>query len=365
MRDHTMSLKTSLDDLDQKILLALEELGTKVSTRELSDRLNEPGRTIRYRISKLKDKGIICKAKVQTHERKLGLAEYVIVAKSNPATESKLKKVLDDLSVFYYYAPTYGRYEGYLIYTVYSINTPRMIPDLAAELKKRGLIEDYYLFDVVDYQRSEAKFAEIESWDWQEWAVNLPKIMAKKKEIELKMEEFPQMVSFDAKDTLILRHMVENPEITLRELGKILDLSQPQVHNRVKKLEESGIIRGFKLSLSPFESAMTVICFFKSKEARKLLFWLDKLPFYHQITMESSSHFFVQVYIPSTETNSLLSHLRSLREYTDEIFVQFLLQGTHKGYCHLIDMYSQESESWRLPYDEFIEKIDAIMKVDK
>ncbi len=360
-----MSMKVPLDKLDQEILLALEELGTKVSTRKLSEKLNEPGRTIRYRISKLKEKGILCKAKVQTHERKLGLAEYIILATLSPHNESTLKTILERIPAIYYYAPTYGKYEGYLIYTVYPINTPRIIPDLAAELKRQGVISDFYLFDVVDYQRKEAKLAELESWDWEKWSASLSKIMAKSKEIDLKMEEFPQMVSFDSKDTLILRHMVENPEITLRELGKILDLSQPQVHNRVKKLEESGIIRGHKLSLAPYESGTTVILFFRSKSARKILLWLDELPYYHQITMESSSHFFVQIFLPSTQTNNLLYQIKNLREFTDEMFVQFLLKGEHKGYCHLIDMYSEDTESWRIPYEEFTDIIEAALKETK
>lgn len=360
-----MSLKVSLDPLDLKILEAFEELGTKVSTRELSERLGEPSRTIRYRISKLKEKGILCKAKVQTHERKLGLAEYILLATSSPATESTLKKILDEIPAVYYHAPTYGKYEGYLIYVVYPLNTPRVVPDLATELKKRGLIEDYYLFDVVDYQRNEAKLAEIDSWDWDKWSKTISKIMTKTKEIDLDMEEFPQTVSFDSKDTLILRHMVENAEITLRELGEILDLSQPQVHNRVKKLEESGIIRGYKLVMKPFDSGMAVLCFFKSKDARKILLWFDKLPYYHQITMESSSHFFVQVYLPSTETNDFLKHLRNLKQYTDEMFVQFLVDGTHKGYCHLIDMYSKETGSWRIPFEEFSKTIEDLTKTKR
>lgn len=366
-----MSMKLSLDDLDQKILCALKELGTKVSTRELGERLQEPGekkiaeRTIRYRISKMKEKGIICKASVQTHERKLGLAEYIIVATSNPASETTLKKILDEIPAFYYYAPTYGKYEGYLIYAVYPLNRPRMVPDLASDLKKRGLIEDYYLFDVVDYQRNDANLSELESWDWEKWSKSISKIMAKTKEIELDMEEFPQTVSFDSKDTLILRHMVENSEITLRELGEILELSQPQVHNRVKKLEESGIIRGYKLSMKLFESGMTVLCFFKSKDARKILLWFDMLPYYHQITMEGSSHFFVQVYLPSTETNAFLKHLRNLKQYTDEMFVQFLVGGNHRGYCHLIDMYSEETGSWQIPYEKFSKTIENLTKTKR
>ncbi|MBY8999045.1 MAG: AsnC family transcriptional regulator [Candidatus Thorarchaeota archaeon] len=360
-----MTLKVSLDPLDLKILQAFEELGTKVSTRELSERLGEPSRTIRYRITKLKEKGVLHKAKVQTHERKLGLAEYILVATSVPATESTLKKILDEIPAFYYYAPTYGKYEGFFVYVVYPLNTPRMVLDLAAELKKKGLIGDYYLFDVVDYQRNEAKLAELDSWDWEKWSKRISTIMTKTKEIKLDMDEFPQTVSFDSKDTLILRHMVENADITLRELGEILELSQPQVHNRIKKLEESGIIRGYKLSLSPFDSGMTILCFFKSKDARKILLWFDMLPFYHQITMESGSHFFVQVYLPSTETNNFLKHLRNLKQYTDEMFVQFLLSGTHKGYCHLIDTYSKDTGSWRLPYEDFLKTIEALTKTKR
>jgi hypothetical protein len=60
-----------------------------------------------------------------------------------------------------------------------------------------------------------------------------------------------------------------------------------------------------------------------------------------------------------------LKHLRNLKAYTDEMFVQFLVDGTHKGYCHLIDMYNKNTESWSLPYEEFSEKIDAILKEEK
>ncbi|MHA2047472.1 MAG: winged-helix domain-containing protein, partial [Candidatus Thorarchaeota archaeon] len=94
-----MSLRVPLDEIDMSILRVLEEHGTKISTREVSEHLqkiseeNIPERTVRYRISKLKEKGVLCKAKVQTHERKLGLAEYILVATSNPATEATFKKI--------------------------------------------------------------------------------------------------------------------------------------------------------------------------------------------------------------------------------------------------------------------------------
>jgi Lrp/AsnC family leucine-responsive transcriptional regulator len=267
--------------------------------------------------------------------------------------------------MLYYYAQTYGKYEGYLIYMVYPLGNPKVVYDLASELKKRGLIEDYCLFDVVDYQSKEAKLSELETWNWDKWSKMLPKIMAKSKEIKLDLEEITEPVSFDAGDTLILGNLVENPDITLRELGKILGLSQPQVHSRIKRLEESGIIKGYKLHLSPFESKMTIACFFKSKDAGKILLWFDKLPFPKQITMEHKTSYLVQITLPSNNTNELLKNLRILRQYTDEMFVQFILDASMKGYQHLMNLFYEENETWRLPYDEFNTVVDRLIKEEE
>lgn len=364
-----MDLKVSLDSLDKKIIGALEEHGAKVSTRELSELLNNSDpelevsdRTIRYRLSKLREKGIVCKARVRTHERKLGLAEYVLVVTSPTANESTLKKIIEEVPMFYYYAQTYGKYEGYLIYLVYPLGSPNLVQDVASEMKKRGLVEDYILFDVVDYVSKEVDLSKIETWNWEKWSKSLPKIMAKSKEMKLDLDESQELVSFDSDDTLILGHLVEDPDITLRELGKILGLSQPQVHSRVKRLEESGIIKGYKLHMNPFESKMTIACFFKSKDAGKILLWFDKLPFPHQITMEDKTSYLVQISLPSHDTNELLKSLRFLRQYTDEMFVQFLLDASGKGYRHLMNLFHEEDERWSLPYDEFNELIDKITK---
>ncbi|MGY5860604.1 MAG: winged helix-turn-helix transcriptional regulator [Candidatus Thorarchaeota archaeon] len=367
-----MSLKVTLDSLDMTIIRAIEEHGAKVSTRELSELLNAKNpelnvsdRTIRYRIAKLKEKGIVLKAKVRTHERKLGLAESVLVVTSLPATESILKKVIDETSMFYYQGQTYGKYEGYLIYLVYPLGSPHLVQNMASELKKRGLVEDYFLFDVVDYQGKEVCLEKLETWKWDKWAKMLPKIMAKSKELKLDLEESQETVSFDCNDTMILGHMVENPDITLRELGKILGLSQPQVHSRVKRLEESGIIKGYRLHMKPYDSTMRIACFFKSKDAGKILLWFDKLPFYHQVTLENKTSYLVEIILPSHDTNELLKNLRNLRQYTDEMFVQFVLDISGKGYRHLMNLFYEKTGTWKLPYDEFSDLVDRIVKEEK
>ena len=98
-------------------------------------------------------------------------------------------------------------------------------------------------------------------------------------------------------------------------------------------LYSSSLIRGHKLAMKPHESAMKIYCAFKSKDAMKILLWFDKLPFYHQYTIGSRSHFCVDVYLPSSETSNYLLSLKNLKQYTDEMLVQFVVRGASSVYC--------------------------------
>ncbi|MDD2482088.1 MAG: Lrp/AsnC family transcriptional regulator [Lutispora sp.] len=50
----------------------------------------------------------------------------------------------------------------------------------------------------------------------------------------------------DNMDLKILMELEKNGRITHEELSKILNISRPAIHQRVCKLEQSGIIRGYK-----------------------------------------------------------------------------------------------------------------------
>lgn len=49
----------------------------------------------------------------------------------------------------------------------------------------------------------------------------------------------------DGIDLKVLRRLMENGRTTWAELGALLDLSPPAAAERVKKLEERGVIRGY------------------------------------------------------------------------------------------------------------------------
>lgn len=53
----------------------------------------------------------------------------------------------------------------------------------------------------------------------------------------------------DDMDMKILRILEESGRITHEELGKKLNISRPAIHQRVAKLEQSGIIYGYKATI--------------------------------------------------------------------------------------------------------------------
>lgn len=57
---------------------------------------------------------------------------------------------------------------------------------------------------------------------------------------------FTEVTEFDACDDRILGELQRDARITMAELGRRVHLSQPAVTERVRKLETSGVIKGYR-----------------------------------------------------------------------------------------------------------------------
>lgn len=55
----------------------------------------------------------------------------------------------------------------------------------------------------------------------------------------------------DQIDKNILFHMENQARLSMTELGKLVGLSQPAVTERVKRLEESGVIEEYRTVINP------------------------------------------------------------------------------------------------------------------
>ena len=85
-------------------------------------------------------------------------------------------------------------------------------------------------------------------------------------------EELPaQPPLLDDKDTAILRLLQENARITVREISAAVHLSTTPVHERIRRMETSGVIRQYATLLDhkKIKRGLTVICYVSLKQHNK------------------------------------------------------------------------------------------------
>jgi DNA-binding Lrp family transcriptional regulator len=80
-----------------------------------------------------------------------------------------------------------------------------------------------------------------------------------------------QLVTLDEKDRAILRLLQRDAKMTVREISEQVHLSTTPVHERIKRLEETGVISQYValVDYSRFAKRLMVICYVSLKEHNK------------------------------------------------------------------------------------------------
>lgn len=81
-------------------------------------------------------------------------------------------------------------------------------------------------------------------------------------------ESTPVSITLDGKDLAILRVLQENARATVKEIAAKVHLSTTPVHERIKRMEESGVIRQYATLLdhSKVKKGLMVICYVSLKQ---------------------------------------------------------------------------------------------------
>lgn len=92
------------------------------------------------------------------------------------------------------------------------------------------------------------------------------------------MEKLPEKEKYanalpplDEKDRLILKLLQENAKITVREIAAKIHLSTTPVHERIKRMEDSGVILQYAalVNHAKVKKGLMVICYISLKEHSK------------------------------------------------------------------------------------------------
>lgn len=118
----------------------------------------------------------------------------------------------------------------------------------------------------------------------------------------------------------ILTELQRNPRLTMSELGRRVGLSSPAVTERVRRLEEQGVIQGYRLDLNPAALGLSLAAYVRIRpnpgQLSKIADLAQRIPEVvecHRVTGEDC--FILKVYLPGIDQ-------------LDRILDAFLIYGT-------------------------------------
>lgn len=357
-----------LDQKDVDILGALEDLGGKTPTEELSLKTGIPARTVRYRLKKMRDKEVLYPARTFTHERKLGLGESILIIHSTPGSDSIIQQLFEKIDPFYYWSSTYGRYNGFIINALYSLTTPNVSRRLLEVLQNEGLISDFYVFDITDYEHKRGDFTYLDPklgwrYDWQEWYKQIKKnLKSTKSKINMKCDENPSILEFDNSDYGLLRELFDNAMVPQKELAKQFSLSETQVTKRIRKLESEGVIKGYGSTFKSMGEMVPFNVYLEIKEpVARIINSFYIHPFPASIMMESPSRWGIRMELPPRDQLGFLAGLDLMKPYLTTCHFQVIHQWTRGQNFHPYDLYNKETHKWETPVSKYLEIMSDVL----
>ena len=124
----------------------------------------------------------------------------------------------------------------------------------------------------------------------------------------------------DAVNLRILTELQQNPRLSMSALGRRVGLSSPAVTERVRRLEELGVIQGYRLDLNPAALGLPLAAYVRIRpnpgqlpQIADLAQHIPEVVECHRVTGEDC--FILKVYLPSIDQ-------------LDRILDAFLLYGT-------------------------------------
>ena len=119
-------------------------------------------------------------------------------------------------------------------------------------------------------------------------------------------ERFQNSNLLDPVAVRILRALTEDPRLSMSALGRRVGMSAPAVTERVRRLEEAGVIRGYRLDIDPAAVGLPVAAWVRVRpgpgqlpKIAELAAGLPEVVECHRITGEDC--FLLKVHVPAVD----------------------------------------------------------------
>ena len=239
-----------LDLLDRRILFELD-CNSRRSLSEVSRKVRLGRDLVTYRLERLTQAGILNKCTAMVNPYKLGLTVYTTYLKleANRDRCSEFIAYLDAHPSTAWLAECYGKWD--VIWNVHA-HTPKEVYDLQDALfsEFRDIIIGFTVCTLVNYWWFPKKYLIGKSvGEVQGWQFELP---------EFTFGATPLEHTFDVIECGIVQLLCEDAQMSVADMARRLDSTPAVVKYRTEKLEELGIIAGYRVDVDRSALGMTV-----------------------------------------------------------------------------------------------------------
>ena len=116
----------------------------------------------------------------------------------------------------------------------------------------------------------------------------------------------PSHAELDTVNLRVLEELQRDPRLTMSELGRRIGMSSPAVTERVRRLEEAGVICGYRMELNPAALGLPITTYIRIRpspgQLSKIAELAQQIPEVvecHRVTGEDC--FILKVYIPAID----------------------------------------------------------------
>jgi DNA-binding Lrp family transcriptional regulator len=361
--------RAALDRKDLRILAVLDKMGGSASAQEIGEALDIPARTVRYRLSVLMERGTLLPSYYQTHERKVGLGERILVVQEFADKGSELEAAIKEIPVFYWYIPSHGKLDGYLIHAVYDLREPEKLEKITKRLKDRGLIQECYSFDIADYESKRVDFSKYNPdgewrWNWEKWRDEISDRLGTDAEIPHNMTNEIEIIDCDTSDIKILSQLKESSETSTSAIASLTGIPVSSVREKLQRLRDSGVIKDYRRAYGFVGDLLWFSCFLKIREnPEAILTVLYDLPHPATILMESKNSYCIRFGFTTSDLKGFLAGFRVIRPHLESYSFQFHLPDeVDSTYGEVFDFFNEEKNRWEIPLEESLAVIDKHAK---
>ena len=116
----------------------------------------------------------------------------------------------------------------------------------------------------------------------------------------------PLHEELDAVNIRVLEELQRDPRLTMSELGRRVGMSSPSVTERVRRMEEAGVIRGYSLDINPAALGLPITVYIRIRPSpgqlsriAELAQQIPEVVECHRVTGEDC--FILKVHIPAID----------------------------------------------------------------